>query len=1806
MGMRANSRRRRVATAGLISFFLWLALSYLGAAPSAVAQVQSMAGSGGSGAMRPWVEFRKQLEDAEQIAGIGEGFAGERVSIYDGATSFSVTDILVPGNFDLPVQLVRSLAITLQVQGLNAYDTTLRGAGNWDVDVPYLTATYPVASNYPGGAGWPAQRCSNPGLSVPAPEVGQWGAFWGSEVWSGISIHIPGGDDSRVLALNGSIPVPTSGGPYRLTSTTRSAFDCIPMKSGVAGEGFRLTTTSGVRYYFDVGLVRDASELEKWSSKVERQAYVMRWQYYMLASKIEDRFGNTVLITYNADGHPTRIWSSDGREIVLAYSNNRLTSATSHGRTWTYQYDGAGNLTKVVLPDASNWRYAYSGTLKPPMPPPGAESFLSAYCDSPPAIVADVYTLATTGPSGASANFRFENLRHYRSGVAVNECVNIGEPLSPVWSLHTGYFFDVMSLTHKTVSGPGLSTATWAYSYERQPTSLWGRPDRYNPYPCTTCALYKTNTVMEPDGTQRRYRFGMEYALNDGRQLQVEAVAKGGSVVRTQADTYMSDSSAAGQLFYSQYGDLLGGVGDPGTVAIRPIVQSTISQDGATFTTARNAFDRFARSVTQTESNSLGYSRVNETTYHDNTGLWVLGQPAVTKVNGITTSTITYSANAQPLETSEFGKRTATNAWNLDGTLSSVSDGNGRATNLSGWKRGLPQTVAFADGSSRSAAVNDSGWITSLTDETGFATSYGYDAMGRLASITYPAGDDVAWNQKLLSFAPVGSSEYGIPAGHWKHTIRTGNGYTVTYFDALWRPMVTEKYDSANKAATLSQTVRRYDTMGRTIFTSYPTNGATSYTQSLPGTSSTYDGLNRLTQAVQSSELGGLPTTTQYLAGFQTRVTDPRGYATTTSFQAFGEPDTSRPASITMPEGVSTTIARDVFGKPLSVTRSGRYEGSPLSLTRSFVYDANQLLCKRIEPETSATLFAYDGANNLAWSAPGTALTAKTCDRGSVSSGQMITRGYDARDRLISIAYPDGVSNTQYIYAADGAMVSTSNSNGGNAVKTQYAYDKRRLLTAEALTVQGGSPFMVGYAYDANGNLGSLSYPDRRSIAFSPNAIGQPTQAGSYATDVRYYPNGAIKQFNQGDGSQHLMTQNLRGLPERSRDSSGPTVVLDNTTNYDASGNVAAITDGLPSHDGLPDNAGNIDMSYDGLNRLTKAISPMFAGTQHQATFTLDPLDNLRSVGVGDGNQYAYAYDAANRLASMTGSRSFNFAYDARGNQIANNAQAYTFDMADRLRSANGLESYLYDAGGRRARKVSAFDGAATYYVYDRAGSLLFETYSAGTMSSDYVYLAGSLVAKITKGDPPPPPPPSAPAWINVPGSSTDGNVTVSWAAVTGVASYVQQQQFNGGAWTQVYSGGATSKAINGLANGSYVYRAQACNSGGCGAFATSSTLTVNVPQPPPVPGSISVPASSSTGNVSISWSPSSGATSYVLQQQFNDGGWTKAYSGPATSANPTGLASGAYVYRVEACNVVGCSGWRVSGTLTVALIPAPPAAINVPSSSYSPAIPVSWSASTNATNYVLQESVNGGGWGVAWSGNATSTTVTVPDSGTYRFQVAACAAGGCSGFTLSGNVAVTLVPSSAPNLTAPSSSTTGTFTLTWTPVAGATRYQLNQNVGGVLTVPFNANGTSWTSSGLSAGTYYYQVFACNAAGCGPGSNIPSVTVSPVPAAPAPVTAPSSAWINEPFTVTWTAASGTTRYELQQTNLGYGWVTTAYSGPNTSTVLSLSGPADTMFQYAARACNSAGCSPWADAAEQTYLNDKFNPKAVPASGRGKP
>lgn len=727
------------------------------------------------------------------------------------------------------------------------------------------------------------------------------------------------------------------------------------------------------------------------------------------------------------------------------------------------------------------------------------------------------------------------------------------------------------------------------------------------------------------------------------------------------------------------------------------------------------------------------YSQTEEIVYQDNVTKWVLGQVAQRKVNGIVASSTTFDgATALPLTQSSFGKLQQTLTYNADGTMATVKDGNNNVTTLSNWYRGIPRNIGYADGTGESAAVNDRGWITSVTDENGYVTGYGYDAMGRLANITYPTDDSTAWNSTTLAFERVAGTEYGIPAGHWRQTVTTGNGKKITYYDAMWRPVVVQEYDAANVAGTQRFQRFTYDHDGRVTFAAYP--GTTDALST--GTWTDYDALGRVTSVSQDSEQGLLTTTTEYLSGFQTRVTTPRGQGqgafqqTTTRYMAYDQPSTDWPVLITHPEGAYTEINRDAFGKPTTIRR--RNGDSSLGVTRSYVYAWDQTLCKSIEPETGATVFYNDAAGNLWWSASGLNLPdAGNCNFGEAqNSGRVVSRSYDARNRLASLSFPDGRGNQTWTYTPDGlpASITTYNDPGnGAAVSNGYTYNKRRLLTAETSGQSGWYTWGMGYGYNANGQLSSQSYPTGLAVSYSPNALGQPTAVTStdgwtYASGVSYYPNGAIKQFTYGNGIVHTMTQNARQLPSRSTDAG----VIDYENSFDANGNATAILDRVRG-----DHYSRW-MTYDGLDRLTSAGSCSFGGDCWHR-FTYDALDNLKSWKLAGVKDYAdYVYDAGNRLSNIRnggGATIVGLTYDVQGNLSNRNGQGYVFDYGNRLRETSGKEWYRYDGHGRRVLNWRATE-SGVLSVYNQSGQLMYdENYRAsGRKASEYVYLAGSLL----------------------------------------------------------------------------------------------------------------------------------------------------------------------------------------------------------------------------------------------------------------------------------------------------------------------------------------------------------------------------------------------------------------------------------------------------------------------------------------------
>ena len=1311
--------RGRVAVTGRSVRIAWVVLPTLWAiAPQAWAQ-------SAFNLHENTIERQSQAREVSPIA--VDTVFGDQISHFDGSVSFSQVDIAVPGNDALPVELRRTLRVEDRSRANGHF---LGGFGEWALDLPRLSSEVSVAYGWRPAAGTVSQRCSLPG---PLPSSGTMAA---EDYWSGYSLQIPGaGGQQLLMNPSGTLPA-AGGGPYPWITQDMWRIACkSSTKNGYAGEAFIALSPQGVKYTLDWVVTRTHAPINGNLGTMTSPRQVV----HFLVSRIEDRFGNWVDYTYSGD-KLTGITASDGRQIALTWSGSNVASVSSSLGTWSYTY-ASGKLSQVTRPDASKWTFTSTGALAinpiPWSPPIEDPTGCPDALDAP----TGTYALSITAPSGAMGQFNFGVFQHMRSNVPEHAC----QIISPTyWFMKVPRFHWSLTLMSRTVTGPGLAGMTWTYGY--------GGPDWLGG------GNEKENTVAGPGNTWARYTYGTGYNLNEGQWLKLEEGSSAANILQTRSDAYLTTAEASGQSFPAaaatnprQWSDLLA------TEWLRPLRQSVTIRQGVSFIrqipnncSGKYCFDVFARPTRTIRSSTLTGtpSRTEETSYHDNTAKWVLGQVAQVKctaptaalpagcgASGTVVSAATYDPSwALPLTYSAFGKLQQTLAWDTTsaiaggqrGTVTSVTDGNGQTTIVSNWKRGIPQAIQHPAtpeapaGATQSAVVNNAGWITSTTDENGYATTYTHDAMGRLDSIAYPTGDSVAWNTTTQAFVQVASAEYGIPAGHWRQTVATGDGRRVVYYDGLWRPLIVREYDTANESGTQRFNRFAYDHRGQVTFAAYP---ATVYNATL-GTQTAYDALGRPTTVAQDSELGTLTTAYAYLAGFQTRVTDPKGNATTTSYLAWDQPTTGFPLLLAHPEGAWTHLTRDAFGKPTRIRRSDSASptGGTVAVNRDYVYDAYQQLCKSIEPETASTVLDYDGAGNVTWSASGQALpSTSACDRASVAAGHKASRTWDGRNRLTTLSFPDGNGSQAWTYTPDGlpATITTWNDGGASSLVNGYSYNRRRLPTGETQQQTGGpATFTLGYGYDANGHLSLQLYPDGQTVAYTPNALGQPTQAGSYATGVQYFPNGAMKQFTYGNGLTHTLTQNARQLPLRSVDSGD---VLDLTWSYDANGNVAAVSDGTTA------GRQTRSMGYDGLDRLLTTTSPMYPGG---ATYAYDVLDNLTRVSVA-GRDHRYQYDASNRLTSAThgpgGPVALTLAYDARGNLSNRNGQAFTFDLGNRLRAALGTESYRYDAQGRRARTFMA--PGLLYEAYGQAGKLLWQRDESVGFTFQHVYLNGSVVA---------------------------------------------------------------------------------------------------------------------------------------------------------------------------------------------------------------------------------------------------------------------------------------------------------------------------------------------------------------------------------------------------------------------------------------------------------------------------------------------
>ncbi len=206
--------------------------------------------------------------------------------------------------------------------------------------------------------------------------------------------------------------------------------------------------------------------------------------------------------------------------------------------------------------------------------------------------------------------------------------------------------------------------------------------------------------------------------------------------------------------------------------------------------------------------------------------------------------------------------------------------------------------------------------------------------------------------------------------------------------------------------------------------------------------------------------------------------------------------------------------------------------------------------------------------------------------------------------------------------------------------------------------------------------------------------------------------------------------------------------------------------------------------------------------------------------------------------------------------------------------------------------------------------------------TEDYYHIIREVtVANIA---PPPPWPPAPPGMAAMAGY---GRVALTWNASLGATNYNVKRSITNGVETTIAGTTGTSYSDTNLLDGTtYYYAVSALNVGGEGQNSTEVSAT---PLFSPAPTNLTVTATN-FGLISLSWSPSTGATSYNLKRAPAHGGPYALIANTASTAyNDTAVFNGAaYYYIVSAVNPGGENPTPSAEVSATVPIPPPPSPV--------------------------------------------------------------------------------------------------------------------------------------------------------------------------------------------------------------------------------------------------------------------------------------
>jgi len=527
------------------------------------------------------------------------------------------------------------------------------------------------------------------------------------------------------------------------------------------------------------------------------------------------------------------------------------------------------------------------------------------------------------------------------------------------------------------------------------------------------------------------------------------------------------------------------------------------------------------------------------------------------------------------------------------------------------------------------------------TDPLNRTTTYDYDAANRRIRTTYPdtGAESVSYNQQDKTLRETNRASVITAYGY------DANGRLTSVTNALGttnQTVTAYGYDAEGRLTTVTDannnTTRfEYDPVGRRIRRSLPLNnpppGIPTYQESFSydaagnpsshldfngkSTSFAFDAEGRLTRKAFG---GGVTNTFSYDAnGFRTNMSDAGGVT------SYGYDALNRLTNKASPQGV-LAYTYDSANRLLTTTSS-----TPNGTKTTNFWNAAGLLTNVVDRFGNATRYDYDDAGNL------------TVIR--TQNGVTNTHSYDALNQLTNLVAikTGGTTNARYAYlfASTGHRTNVTELNGRTV---SYGYDLLYRLRSEIVASDpGGNNGSVSYGLDAVGNrltrnstLAGVSSTtntfngndhisgevfDRNGNAVTnANSIGLGFDAEDRLTN---YNNGAVVVVYNGDGIRVKKTV-------------GGTTTLFLVDDLNPSG-FSQVLEELSATNATP-----VRLYTHGRNLISQRNA---SGTTHY--FGYDGVGSVRYLTDSSGNSAdTYVYDAFGELISSSGAttNSYRFA----------------------------------------------------------------------------------------------------------------------------------------------------------------------------------------------------------------------------------------------------------------------------------------------------------------------------------------------------------------------------------------------------------------------------------------------------------------------------------------------------------------------------------------------------------------------------------